>query len=41
MDLNSKVTMYVTSTMTSPFTKTAKMSKRLRLKSEKERKKIE
>ena len=27
MDLHSKITMYVTSTMTSPVTKTAKMSK--------------
>ena len=41
MDLHSKMTMYVTRKMTSPVTKTAKMSKRLRLKSEKERKKIE
>ena len=31
MDLNSKITMYLTSTMTSPVTKTAKMSKWLRL----------
>ena len=31
MDLLSKMTMYVTSTMTSPVTKTAKMSKWLRL----------
>ena len=28
MDLHSKMTMYVTSTMTSPVTKTAKMSKK-------------
>ena len=33
MDLDSKMTMYVTSTMTSPVTKTAKTSKWLRLKS--------
>ena len=32
MDLHSKMTMYVTSTMTSPVTKTAKTSKWLRLK---------
>ena len=32
MDLHSKMTMYVTSTITSPVTKTAKMSKWLRLK---------
>ena len=31
MDLHSKMTMYVTSTMTSPVTKTAKTSKWLRL----------
>ena len=31
MDLHSKMTMYITSTMTSPVTKTAKMSKWLRL----------
>ena len=31
MDLHSKMTMYVTSTMTSPVTKTAKTSKLLRL----------
>ena len=33
MDLHSKMTMYITSTMTSPGTKTAKTSKWLRLKS--------
>ena len=33
MDLHSKMTIYVTSTMTSPVTKTAKTSKWLRLKS--------
>ena len=32
MDLHSKMTMYITSTMTSPVTKTAKTSKWLRLK---------
>ena len=32
MDLHSKMTMYLTSTMTSPVTKTAKTSKWLRLK---------
>ena len=32
MDLHSKMTMYLTSTMTSPVTKTAKRSKWLRLK---------
>ena len=32
MDLHSKMTMYVTSTMTSPDSKTAKMSKWLRPK---------
>ena len=32
MDLHRKMTMYVTSTMTSPVTKTAKTSKWLRLK---------
>jgi hypothetical protein len=31
MDLHSKMTMFVTSTMTSPVTKTAKTSKWLRL----------
>ena len=31
MDLHSKMTMYVTSTITSPVTKTAKTSKWLRL----------
>ena len=31
MDLHSKITMHITSTMTSPGTKTAKMSKWLRL----------
>ena len=31
MDLHSKMTMYITSTMTSPVTKTAKTSKWLRL----------
>ena len=31
MDLHSKMTMYVTSTMTSPVTKTVKTSKLLRL----------
>ena len=31
MDLHSKMTIYVTSTMTSPITKTAKKSKWLRL----------
>ena len=35
MDLHSKMTMYVTSTMTNPVTKTAKTSKWLRLKSQK------
>ena len=34
MDLHSKMTMYVTSKMTSPVTKTAKTSKWLRLKTE-------
>ena len=34
MDLHSKMTMYITSTMTSPVTKTAKTSKWLRLKSQ-------
>ena len=34
MDLHNKMTMYVTSTMTSPVTKTAKASKWLRLKSQ-------
>ena len=34
MDLHSKMTMYVTSTMTSPVTKTAKTSKWLRLKTD-------
>ena len=33
MDLHSKMTMYVTSTMTSPVTKTAKTSKCFRLDS--------
>ena len=33
MDLHSKMTMYVTSTMTSPVTKTAKTSTWLRLQS--------
>ena len=33
MDFHSKMTMYITSTMTSPGTKTAKMSKWLRLMS--------
>ena len=33
MDLHSKMTMYITSTMTSPVTKTAKTSKWLRLQS--------
>ena len=33
MDLHSKMTMYITSTMTRPVTKTAKTSKWLRLKS--------
>ena len=33
MDLHSKVTMYVTSTMISPVSKTAKTSKWLRLES--------
>ena len=33
MDLHSKMTMYITSKMTSPVTKTAKMSKWLRLES--------
>ena len=32
MDLHSKMTMYITSTMTSPVTKTAKTFKWLRLK---------
>ena len=32
MDLHSKITMYVTSTMTSPVTKTTKTYKWLRLK---------
>ena len=32
MDLHSKMTMYITSTMNSPVTKTAKTSKWLRLK---------
>ena len=32
MDLHSKMTMYVASTMTSPVTKTTKTSKWLRLK---------
>ena len=32
MDLHSKMTRYVTSTMTSPVTKTAKTSKWLKLK---------
>ena len=31
MDLHSKMTMYITSTMTSPVTKTAKISKWLKL----------
>ena len=35
MDLHSKMTMYVTSKMTSPVIKTAKMSKWLRLESKK------
>ena len=34
MDLHSKMTMYVTSKMTSPVTKTAKPSKWLRLKTQ-------
>ena len=34
MDLHSKMTMYITSTMTTPVTKTAKTSKWLRLKSQ-------
>ena len=34
MDLHSKMTKYVTSTMTSPVTKTAKTSRWLRLKFE-------
>ena len=34
MDLHSKLTTYITSTMTSPVTKTAKTSKWLRLKSQ-------
>ena len=34
MDLHSKMTMYVTSTMTSLVTKTAKTSKWLRLESQ-------
>ena len=34
MDLHIKMTMYVTSTMTSPVTKTAKTSKWLRLKTD-------
>ena len=33
MDLHSKMTMYITSTMTSPVTKTVKTSKWLRLES--------
>ena len=32
MDLHSKMTIYITSTMSSPITKTAKTSKWLRLK---------
>ena len=35
MDLHCKMTMYVTSTMTSPVTKTAKTSKWLRLETPK------
>ena len=35
MDLHSKMTMYIISTMTSPVTKTAKTSKWLRLESNK------
>ena len=34
MDLHSKMTMYISSKMTSPVTKTAKTSKWLRLKAE-------
>ena len=33
MDLHSKMTMYITSTLTNPVTKTAKMYKWLRLQS--------
>ena len=41
MDLHSKMTMYVTSTMSSPFTKTAKTSKWLGLSQKRKEKKIE